>query len=121
MTPLRQRMLEDLRVRNYAVKAQTMYVQRVARFAAYFGRSPDQLYDGRKGSFSTDGLSGSPNIAAMRRQLAYYVARALAVSGFACYAMGFGDLGDEMKSANRDFCASSGRQRRWQLSATWTV
>lgn len=66
-----------------------------------------ELYEGRSGSFCTNGLSGSPNIAAMRRQLSYYVARALAVSGFACYAMGFGDLGDEMKVANKDFCASA--------------
>ncbi len=43
MTPLRQRMLDDLRVRNYAVKTQTMYIQRVAEFAGHFGRSPDQL------------------------------------------------------------------------------
>jgi site-specific recombinase XerD len=43
MTPLRQRMLDDLRVRNYAAKTQTMYIQRVAEFAGHFGRSPDQL------------------------------------------------------------------------------
>lgn len=43
MTALRQRMLEDLRVRNYSRKTQTTYIQHVARFAAYFKRSPDQL------------------------------------------------------------------------------
>lgn len=43
MTPLRQRMLDDLRVRNYAAKTQTTYIQRVAHFAAYFKRSPEQL------------------------------------------------------------------------------
>jgi site-specific recombinase XerD len=43
MSPLRQRMLEDLRVRNYAKKTQAMYVHRVARFARHFGRSPDEL------------------------------------------------------------------------------
>ena len=43
----------------------------------------------------------------MRRQLAYYVSRAMAVTGFACDAMSFGDLGDQMKEANKEFCESA--------------
>ena len=43
MTPLRQRMLEDMQVRNLAPKTQRTYVDRVAQFARHFGRSPDQL------------------------------------------------------------------------------
>ena len=66
-----------------------------------------ELYEGKSGSFSMTGVSGSPNVAAMRRQLAYYVSRALSVTGFACYAMGFGDLGDQMKAANKEFCESA--------------
>lgn len=43
MTPLRQRLVDDLRVRNYAPGTIEAYVAGVARFAKHFGRSPDLL------------------------------------------------------------------------------
>ena len=43
MTPLRQRMIEDMRIRNLARLTQTAYVEHVLRFACYFGKSPEQL------------------------------------------------------------------------------
>jgi site-specific recombinase XerD len=43
MTPLRQRMIEDMRIRNLAPLTQTAYIEHVLRFACHFGRSPERL------------------------------------------------------------------------------
>jgi len=43
MTSLRQRMTEDMQVRNLAPNTQTSYVQQVSLFARYFDKSPEQL------------------------------------------------------------------------------
>lgn len=43
MTPLRQRMIEKLQLKNYSPKTQQMYVAAVAHFALHFHRSPDEL------------------------------------------------------------------------------
>ena len=43
MTPLRQRMTEDMRVRNLALNTQEAYVQQVSLFARYFNKSPELL------------------------------------------------------------------------------
>ena len=41
ISPLRQRMIEDMTIRKLASKTQHDYVQRVKNFAAFVGRSPD--------------------------------------------------------------------------------
>jgi len=43
MTSLRQRMTEDMQVRNLALKTQTSYVRQVSLFARHFDRSPEEL------------------------------------------------------------------------------
>ncbi len=42
-TPLRQRFIDDLRLRNYAQRTIEIYVGRVVAFAKHFGRSPEVL------------------------------------------------------------------------------
>ena len=41
MTPLRQRMIEDMRMRKLAPKTQTGYIRAVRQLAGFLGRSPD--------------------------------------------------------------------------------
>ena len=41
VSPLRQRMIEDMRMRKLAPKTQTAYIRAVLKFAKYLGRSPE--------------------------------------------------------------------------------
>jgi integrase/recombinase XerD len=43
MTPLRQRFIEDMQLRNFAPGTQRSCVHHIAEFARYFGRSPEHL------------------------------------------------------------------------------
>ena len=41
ITPLRQRMIDDMRMRKLSPKTQTSYIRMVRQFAGFLGRSPD--------------------------------------------------------------------------------
>lgn len=43
MTALRQRMLEDMKIRNLALNTQASYLLQVSQFARHFGKSPEVL------------------------------------------------------------------------------
>jgi|SRR5271157_651672 len=43
MTPLRRRMIEDMKLRNFAPRTIQVYVEWVASFAKHFGKSPQHL------------------------------------------------------------------------------
>lgn len=45
ITPLRQRMLDDMRMRKLSPKTQNGYIRAVRRFAEFLGRSPDTTTD----------------------------------------------------------------------------
>jgi hypothetical protein len=42
ISPLRQRMIEDMTVRNFDEKTRNDYIRQVKTFTAFLGRSPDQ-------------------------------------------------------------------------------
>jgi site-specific recombinase XerD len=42
-TPLRRRMIDDMKIRNMSVLTQAAYVRAVKNFAAFHGKSPDKL------------------------------------------------------------------------------
>src|SRR5260370_2005797 len=41
ISPLRRRMIEDMRMRKLSTKTQSTYIRAVRHFAGYLGRSPD--------------------------------------------------------------------------------
>lgn len=43
VTPLRQRMIDDMTVRNLSSRTIETYIEQVAKFAKYFGKSPELL------------------------------------------------------------------------------
>lgn len=45
VSPLRQRMMEDMDMKGFSVKTQMSYVRAVAALATFYNRSPDQISD----------------------------------------------------------------------------
>jgi hypothetical protein len=63
MTPLRQRMIEDINIRSLGEKTQKAHIRNVKHFAAFPGRSPDTATPERLRSYQLktmqDGVSVS--------------------------------------------------------------
>ncbi|MBF0441386.1 MAG: phage integrase N-terminal SAM-like domain-containing protein [Oligoflexales bacterium] len=43
MTPLHQRVIENMKLRNFTKKTQKIYLQNIATYSRHFWKSPDQL------------------------------------------------------------------------------
>ena len=43
MTPLRQRMIEAMQIRNFTANTQAAYLQQIALLARYYRQSPEAL------------------------------------------------------------------------------
>ena len=61
MTSLRQRMIEDMQVRNLSPLTQSTYVLQVSLFARYFGKPPDQQTTGPTRAGKDSFLPGVPD------------------------------------------------------------
>jgi hypothetical protein len=51
VTPLRQRMIDDMRMRKLEPKTQEAYIRAVRKLAAYLKRSPDTGHGGGSAQF----------------------------------------------------------------------
>ena len=59
VSPLRQRMIDDMRMRKLEHKTQEAYIRAVCKLAAFLRRSPDTAIDGRSAALpATLGPSG---------------------------------------------------------------
>ena len=58
MSPLRRRMIDDMTVRNLSPATQRSYVHAVAKFARFFGRSPERLDLGDVRAFQVHLVAG---------------------------------------------------------------
>jgi integrase/recombinase XerD len=61
MSALRQRLMEDLQVRNYSPRTVEAYVAAVAKLAKHFKRSPDQLSNEDVRAFQVELLAKKPS------------------------------------------------------------
>jgi hypothetical protein len=70
ISPLRQRMIEDMTIRQFGEDTQRAYIRQVREFTAFLGRSPDQAEpeDLRRYQLHMAALGASPakmNLASM--------------------------------------------------------
>jgi integrase/recombinase XerD len=69
ISPLRQRMLEDMRMRRFAPDTQREYIRAVKRLATFLGRSPDTATPEELRAFQlhlTETSTMTPNFTSMR-------------------------------------------------------
>lgn len=67
MTTLRQRMTDDLRLRNRSLRTINTYLACVAHFARHFGKSPELLGPEEIRQYQVEQRRASPGVTLTRR------------------------------------------------------
>ena len=88
MTPLRQRMIEDMNLRHFAENTQKAYLRAVIRLSEFYGKSPDQLSNEQVRQFLLH-LTEAKGIARST-----YIQYLCALRFFFRHTLGRKDLGD---------------------------
>ncbi|MDA2923333.1 phage integrase N-terminal SAM-like domain-containing protein [Acidobacteria bacterium AH-259-L09] len=65
MTPLRQRMIEDMQLRGFSARTQECYVAAVRQLAQHYHRSPDQFTEEDLSGQREEGGPGQPPAGAL--------------------------------------------------------
>jgi hypothetical protein len=111
MSPLRQRMIEDMAIRQFGPKTQHDYVRVVADFARFLGRSPDRAEpeDLRRYQLHLAGQGASPG----KMNLAVSALR------FFCkVTLGRPSASGWRRCARASGCQSCSAPRRWRCCCT---
>ena len=109
MTPLRQRMLEDMSIRNLADNTQLSYVQQVVCFARYFGRSPEELGPEEVRAYQSHLVNNRHLVASSVGTATAAVTRLAASAGIASSTMANTPARSSARASSINASTSSGR------------
>ena len=105
VTPLRQRMIDDMTVRNFAPNTMLCYLKQVSYFAQYFGRSPDR--------------SGPEEIRSYQIYLAKERKVGISSRTVAVSALDFGILGLNFPAVSCSGAGHNCEACHWKVSQNW--
>src|SRR5437763_1122096 len=109
MSPLRRRMIEDMRLRNFSACTERSYVHYVADFAQYFDTSPERL---GLDDIRMPAVPGRKAAAVGFEHQYLCIGRAVSLHGLARDAVGQQPVRADESPGNAAGCAESGRSYR---------
>ena len=104
ISPLRQRMIEDMTIRNLSPATQRSYLNAVSKFSRYCGRSPDLLGVEDVRAFQVHLVAEGISWPSLNQKVC-------ALRFFYSVTLGRSEI--RPMHARRASCRTSSRQRRW--------